>query len=257
MAAAKGEVASVSVDFEETAGVNDKSELAQVAKVLQNRINLRHMKAGVTLHDPATTFIDEDVEIGTDTELGPFTSVSQGTKLGKNVVVGQGCVFSRTTVADGTQVKPYSVFEDAVVGRECVIGPFARLRPQSELADGVHLGNFVETKKTKIGKGSKANHLAYLGDAEIGSGVNVGAGTITCNYDGVHKHKTVLEDGVFIGSDSQLVAPVTVGKGAYVGAGTTVTKDVPSMALAVARAPQANIEGWVEKKKAKQQKKAG
>lgn len=252
MAAEKGDIAVVNADFIETAGVNDKAELAQVAKVLQERINTRLMKAGVSMVDPATAFIDEDIEIGADSEIGPMVTITQGSKIGRNVVIGQGSVISKSTVADDVQVKPYSVFEEAVVGRGSLIGPFARLRPGSELAEEVHIGNFVETKKTKIAKGSKANHLAYLGDAVIGSGVNVGAGTITCNYDGVNKHQTVLEDGVFIGSDTQLVAPVKVGKGAYVGAGTTVTQDVPEMALAISRAPQTNKEGWVARKKSKE-----
>ncbi len=155
-------------------------------------------------------------------------------------------------MADGTTIKPYSVFEEAQVGERCIIGPFSRLRPGTELAEEVHLGNFVETKKARIGKGTKANHLAYLGDAKIGAGVNVGAGTITCNYDGVNKHVTELGDGVFIGSDTQLVAPVSVGDGAYVGAGTTVTKNVPPGSLAVSRVPQVNKEGWVARKKARQ-----
>lgn len=252
-----GEIASVTCDVGETAGVNDKAELAACAKVLQERINTRHMKAGVTLLDPATTWIADDVTIGPDTEIGPMVSLHAGTRIGAKVTIGQGCVLSHTLVAEGTEVKPYSVFEDAEVGKGCIIGPFARLRPGSQLAEGVHIGNFVETKKTLIGKGSKANHLAYLGDAEIGAGVNVGAGTITCNYDGKNKFKTVLEDGVFIGSDTQLVAPVRVGQGAYVGAGTTVTRDVPPMSLAVSRTPQTVKEGWVAKKKAKEQAKAG
>jgi bifunctional UDP-N-acetylglucosamine pyrophosphorylase/glucosamine-1-phosphate N-acetyltransferase len=172
--------------------------------------------------------------------------------VGAGARIGQGSVLTDTVVGERTEVKPYSVFEEAVVGARSIIGPFARLRPGTVLDEGVHLGNFVETKKARIGKGSKANHLAYLGDAEIGSGVNVGAGTITCNYDGVNKHVTKMGDGVFIGSDTQLVAPVTVGAGAYVGAGTTVTSDVPAGALAVSRAPQRNIERWAERKKAKQ-----
>src|SRR5262249_45288285 len=154
-------------------------------------------------------------------------------------------------VADGVHVKPYCVITDSRVGLGAILGPFAHLRPATELADGVHIGNFVETKKTRIGKGSKANHLSYLGDADIGAGVNVGAGTITCNYDGVAKHKTVIEDGAFIGSDTQLVAPVKVGAGAYIGAGTTVTEEVPPGALAITRTPQKHIEGHAGRKKKK------
>jgi bifunctional UDP-N-acetylglucosamine pyrophosphorylase/glucosamine-1-phosphate N-acetyltransferase len=252
MAAKLGPVASVEADATETAGVNDRVELAARARVLQQRINERHMRAGVTLVDPPSTFIEEDVTIGADTELGPQVMLTAGSVVGSNVTIGQGSVLTASTVANGTTIKPYSVFEEAKVGERCIIGPFSRLRPGTELSEEVHLGNFVETKKARIGKGSKANHLAYLGDAKIGSGCNVGAGTITCNYDGVNKHVTELGDGVFIGSDTQLVAPVSVGDGAYVGAGTTVTKNVPPGSLAVSRVPQVNKEGWVAKKKARQ-----
>ncbi|WP_225409966.1 bifunctional UDP-N-acetylglucosamine diphosphorylase/glucosamine-1-phosphate N-acetyltransferase GlmU [Stigmatella hybrida] len=252
MAARQGPVASIDADATETAGVNDRVELSARARVMQQRINERHMRAGVSMQDPATTFIDEDVTIGADTELGPLVSLTAGTVVGRNVTIGQGSVLTASSVADGTAIKPYSVFEEAKVGERCVIGPFSRLRPGTELSEEVHLGNFVETKKAVIGKGSKANHLAYLGDAKIGSKVNVGAGTITCNYDGVNKHLTELGDGVFIGSDTQLVAPVSVGDGAYVGAGTTVTKNVPPGSLAVSRSPQVNKEGWVARKKEKQ-----
>ena len=258
MAAARGAVGSVETDPEEVSGCNDRAELSDRARVLRRRINLAHMRAGVSLLDPDTTYIEAGVVIGPDTEVGPSVSLHGRTVVGKNVVLGQGCVLTDSHVADGTQLKPYSVLEEAQVGAACTIGPFSRLRPGTELAEGVHLGNFVETKKARIGKGSKANHLAYLGDAAIGAGVNVGAGTITCNYDGVNKHLTELGDGVFIGSDTQLVAPVKVGAGAYVGAGTTVTKDVPPGALAVTRVAQQNVEGWAEKKRARAaaQKKA-
>ena len=252
MAAQQGEVATLQAELEETAGVNDRAELAARAKVMQERINTRHMRAAVTLLDPATTFIHDGVKLGSDCEIGPMVSLHAGCDIGPNVKIGQGCVLTNTKVAAGTDIKPYSVFEDAEVGQGCHIGPFARLRPGTVLSENVHIGNFVETKKARIGKGSKANHLSYLGDAEIGSGVNVGAGTITCNYDGKNKFVTVLEDGVFIGSDTQLVAPVRVGQGAYVGAGTTVTKDVPPMSLAVSRTPQENKEGWVTRKKARE-----
>ncbi len=252
MAAAEGAVVAVETDFDETAGVNDRVELAARARVLQERINTAHMRAGVSLQDPATTYIEEGVSIGPDTELAPAVTLSGRTVVGRNVTIGQGCILTDTRVADGSHLKPYSVLEDSHVGERCHIGPFSRLRPGTELAEDVHLGNFVETKKAKIGAGTKAGHLSYLGDARIGRNVNVGAGTITCNYDGVNKHLTELGDGVFIGSDTQLVAPVKLGDGAYVGAGTTVTKSVPAGALAVSRAPQENKEGWVERKKARQ-----
>ncbi|RKH47073.1 UDP-N-acetylglucosamine diphosphorylase/glucosamine-1-phosphate N-acetyltransferase [Corallococcus sp. AB049A] len=258
MAAKVGPVGAVDADATETAGVNDKVELAARARVLQQRINEAHMRAGVSIQDPATAYIEEGITIGTDTEIGPSVSLMAGTVIGKGVIIGQGSVLTASHVADGTHIKPYSVLEEARVGERCIIGPFSRLRPATELAEEVHLGNFVETKKTRIGKGSKANHLTYLGDANIGAGCNIGAGTITCNYDGVNKHLTELGDGVFIGSDSQLVAPVKVGDGGYVGAGTTVTKNVPPGSLAVSRAPQVVKEGWVAAKKARQVKvKAG
>jgi bifunctional UDP-N-acetylglucosamine pyrophosphorylase/glucosamine-1-phosphate N-acetyltransferase len=253
-AAAQGGVATVVASAEETAGVNDRADLAARASVLRMRINTEYMRQGVTLQHPETTFIDQGVEIGPNTVIGPMVSIHAGCEIGANVKLGQGSVLSHTTIGDGTEVKPYSVFEEAVVGPACVIGPFARLRPGTVLDEGVHLGNFVETKKARIKKGSKANHLSYLGDAEIGAGVNIGAGTITCNYDGVNKHLTVLGDGVFIGSDTQLVAPVKVGAGAYVGAGTTVTKDVPADALCISRVPQKVKEGWAAQKRAKQRK---
>ncbi len=249
LAAQKGDVAVVEAPAEETAGVNDRAELADRARLLQQRINRRHQLAGVTLVQPETVLIDEGVEIGPDTTIGPFVTVTGDCEIGANVTIGHGSVLEHSTIGDGCQVKPYSIFEEAIVGPSCVIGPFARLRPGSVLDEGVHLGNFVETKKTRLKKGSKANHLAYLGDAEIGQGCNIGAGTITCNYDGVNKHPTVLGDGVFIGSDTQLVAPVTVGDGAYVAAGTTVTDDVPANALALSRVPQVVKPGWSEKRR--------
>ncbi len=247
--AAQGEVATVVADFEETAGVNDRAELAERAAVLRMRINAEYMRMGVTIQHPETTFIDEGVEIGPNTVIGPMVSIHAGCEVGAEVKIGQGSILMKTTIGDGTEIKPYSVFEETVVGPHCVIGPFARLRPGTVLDEGVHLGNFVETKKTRIKKGSKANHLSYLGDAEIGAGVNVGAGTITCNYDGVNKHQTVIGDGAFVGSDTQLVAPVTVGAGAYIGAGSTIVQDVPAMSLALSRSPQVIKEGWAEQKK--------
>jgi bifunctional UDP-N-acetylglucosamine pyrophosphorylase / glucosamine-1-phosphate N-acetyltransferase len=244
-----GDVAVVEASADEIAGVNDRAQLAALAKVLQARINLGHLKAGVSMVSPESAFIEEGVVIGADTVLGPQVSLSDGTRLGKNVRVGQGCVISRSTVGDGVELKPYSVLEEADVGAKSIIGPFSRLRPGTELSEGVHLGNFVETKKAKIGKGSKANHLAYLGDTIIGEGTNIGAGVITCNYDGVNKHLTTIGDRVFVGTDSQLVAPVTLGNDVFVGAGTTVTDDVPAGALTISREPQVIKEGWTERRK--------
>jgi bifunctional UDP-N-acetylglucosamine pyrophosphorylase/glucosamine-1-phosphate N-acetyltransferase len=243
-AAALGPVAVVEASAEETAGVNDRVELAARAKVLQRRINESHQREGVTLEDPESTFIEAGVTIGRDSVLGPCVSLGAGTRLGERVRVGRGCVLTRAVLDEGVQLQPYTVLEETTVGPGGSLGPFTRCRPGTVLGEGVHLGNFVETKKATLGKGTKAGHLAYLGDAVIGMNVNIGAGTITCNYDGVNKNVTTLGDGVFVGSDSQLVAPVTVGAGAYVAAGTTVTQSVPADALALSRAPQVNKPGW-------------
>jgi bifunctional UDP-N-acetylglucosamine pyrophosphorylase/glucosamine-1-phosphate N-acetyltransferase len=244
LAAASGGVASVAVDFEETAGVNDRVGLADCARVLRRRINQAHMRAGVTLEDPDTTLIEVGVELAADVVVEAFVTLRQGTRIARGVHLGQGSILDAVDVGEETEIRPYCVFEHSRVGPRCILGPFARLRPGSELGEGVHLGNFVELKKTRLGKGSKANHLSYLGDAVVGAGVNVGAGTIICNYDGVAKHLTEVGDNVFIGSDSQLVAPVRVGAGAFIAAGTTLTEDVPEDALALSRAPQVVKPGW-------------
>ncbi len=248
-AASEGEVAVVTAPFDEVAGVNDRAELAERAAVLRMRINVEHMKRGVTIQHPETTFIDDGVEIGPNTVIGPMVSIHAGCEIGSGVKIGQGSILMKTTVGDGAELKPYSLAEETVIGPKCSVGPFARLRPGTVLDEGVHVGNFVETKKTRMKRGAKANHLTYLGDAEIGANVNVGAGTITCNYDGAAKHPTVIGDGAFIGSDTTLVAPVTVGAGAYVGAGSTITEDVPPKSLALGRGRQVVKEGWVEKRK--------
>lgn len=231
-AAQEGGALAIEAPFAETAGVNDRAELAAAELRLRQRLNRSHQLAGVTLVAPEQTFIDAGVSIAAD------------------VVIEPGCVLAGATrIAAGARIRAYSVLEDAEVGAGSVVGPFARLRPGTVLGAEVHVGNFVEIKKSRLGARTKANHLSYLGDAEIGSGVNVGAGTITCNYDGVAKHQTVLGDGVFIGSDTQLVAPVEVGKGAYVGAGSTVTEDVPPDALALSRVPQKNVAGWAAERR--------
>jgi len=249
LAAAHGPVASVSADFEEMRGVNDRADLAACARVLRQRINLAHMRAGVTLEDPETTTIEADVEIGADTVIEPGATLRAGSRVGSGARIGQGTILLASEVGDGTEILAYCVLRESRVGPRCTVGPFARLRPGSELAEGVHLGNFVETKKTRIGKGSKANHLTYLGDAQVGAGVNVGAGTITCNYDGTAKYPTEIGDGAFIGSDTQFVAPVKVGAGAYVAAGTTVTGDVPEDALVLSRTKQVVKEGWARRRR--------
>jgi bifunctional UDP-N-acetylglucosamine pyrophosphorylase/glucosamine-1-phosphate N-acetyltransferase len=249
LAAASGGVASVEASFEETAGVNDRVDLAACTKVLRRRINEAHMRAGVTLLDPESTTIEALVEVEPDVVVEAFVSLRGKTRVATGCQLGQGSVLDTVEVGEGTEVRPYCVMEHSRVGARCTLGPFARLRPGSELAEGVHLGNFVETKKARIGKGSKANHLSYLGDAVVGAGVNVGAGTIICNYDGVAKHLTEVGDGVFIGSDSQLVAPVKVGAGAFIAAGTTVTEDVPEDALVLSRSPQVVKPGWAKKRR--------
>lgn len=235
-------------DPEEIMGVNDRVQLAHAAKLLRQRINRQVMLSGVTLVDPEQTYIDAGVQIGPDTIIWPG-SVLQGT-----TVIGAGCVLQSNvqitdcTLSDQVIIKAGSVLSGASVGSEAVIGPMAHLRPGSVLGSRVKIGNFVETKKMVMGEGSKASHLTYLGDAEIGSEVNIGCGTITCNYDGTNKHKTVIGDRVFVGSDVQLVAPVRVGTGALIAAGTTVTVDVPPDSLAISRTPQINKEGWCLKR---------
>jgi bifunctional UDP-N-acetylglucosamine pyrophosphorylase/glucosamine-1-phosphate N-acetyltransferase len=212
------------------------------------------MFAGATLEDPASTFIDMDVTIGPDTVIGPSVVLQGTTTIGDGCRIHAGCRITNTAVGARVVMLDHSIVIDSTIGSDARIGPFAHLRPQSEVGDGAHVGNFVELKKTSMGRGAKANHLAYLGDATIGAGANIGAGTITCNYDGVNKNQTIIEDGAFIGSDSQLVAPVRIGAGAYVGAGSTITKDVPADALAVSRTPQVNRPGWAAARRAKRTK---
>ncbi|HEY2028268.1 MAG TPA: bifunctional UDP-N-acetylglucosamine diphosphorylase/glucosamine-1-phosphate N-acetyltransferase GlmU [Myxococcales bacterium] len=248
---AKGRSVAVLAEEGEVAGVNDKAQLAQSAAQLRERKNLQLMKDGVVIVDPAVTYVDEGVEVGADTVLEPLVSLRGKTRIGKGARIGQGCVLIDVEVSDGAEVFPYSHLLESKVGGQALVGPFARLRPGAQVGERAHVGNFVELKKTVLGNGSKASHLSYLGDSVIGEGVNIGAGTITCNYDGKKKHVTTIEDGAFIGSDTQLIAPVTVKKGAYVGTGTTVREDVPEGALAVSAGKQRNIEGWVEKKKSK------
>ncbi len=249
LAATADGVASVTVDFEETAGVNDRVDLAACGRVLRRRINHGHMASGVTLEDPDTTLIEAGVQLGMDVVLEAGVTLRQGTRVATGTRIGQGAVLDAVDVGEGTDIRPYCVLEHSRVGPRCVLGPYARLRPGSELDEGVHLGNFVELKKTRMGKGTKANHLSYLGDAVLGAGVNVGAGTIICNYDGVAKHLTEVGDNVFIGSDSQLVAPLKVGNGAFIGAGTTVTEDVPEDALVLSRSPQVVKPGWAKRRR--------
>ena len=228
----------------ETLGVNSRSQLAQLERIHQLRQAEALMDAGVALADPARVDIRGSLECGRDVFIDVGCVFEGAVKLGSGVSIGPNCVLRNTTVDHGAQILAFSHLDSAVVGPSARVGPYARLRPGTELGEGSHVGNFVEMKATRLGAGSKANHLAYVGDAEVGARVNIGAGTITCNYDGVNKHRTVIEDDAFIGSDTQLVAPVRVGRGATLGAGTTLTRDAPAEKLTVSRARQASVAGW-------------
>jgi bifunctional UDP-N-acetylglucosamine pyrophosphorylase / glucosamine-1-phosphate N-acetyltransferase len=243
-------VETVSVaDPREILGVNSRKELADVTATLNTRRVDELMAAGVTIVDPASAWIGPDVEIGADTILHPGVYLEGHTRIGGGCEIHSGVRIVDSTIDAGVVINNFCVILESHVRAGAKVGPFAHIRPQSDVGEGAHIGNFVELKKTIVGAGTKASHLTYLGDATIGEKVNIGAGTITCNYDGTIKHPTVIEDGAFIGSDSQLVAPVRVGKGAYVAAGSSITQDVPAGALGVARSRQVNKEGWVEKKK--------
>lgn len=236
-------------DASEILGVNSRSELAIVAAGLRDRKLASLMAAGVTIIDPASTWIEPDVTVGQDTVIHPQVYLQGGTSVGEGCEIQSGVRIADSTLGDRVLVNSYCVITSARIGPGARVGPFAHIRPDSEIGPDAHVGNFVELKKTVLGRGSKANHLAYLGDAIIGETVNIGAGTITCNYDGVTKNQTVIEDGAFIGSDSQLVAPVRVGRGAYVAAGSSITRDVPPDALAITRGTQINKEGWVSRRR--------
>jgi bifunctional UDP-N-acetylglucosamine pyrophosphorylase/glucosamine-1-phosphate N-acetyltransferase len=234
--------------------VNDRVELASAEALLYARKTAVLMLSGVTIHQPESQMIDYDCHVGRDTEIFPGCEIRSGSSIGEKCLVSKGCVIVNTKVGDGVNIKPYSIFTDSVVDDGGVMGPFCHLRPASRTMKGAHVGNFVELKKTTLGIGSKANHLTYLGDCTIGERANIGAGTITCNYDGFNKMPTEIGDGAFIGSDTQLVAPVKVGANAYVAAGTTVTKDVPDGALAISRVEQKHVEGYAERKRARAKK---
>jgi len=251
MAAQQGGVeAVIAGDADEVAGVNNRAQLARLERVYQRHQARVLLDEGVTLADPARldvrgrvvpardVFIDVNVVLEGEVVLAPF------------VRIGPGCILKDVVLGEGAEIRAHSILEGATIGAGAVIGPFARLRPGTSLADHVHVGNFVEVKASRIGAGSKANHLSYIGDAEIGAGCNIGAGVITCNYDGANKHKTIIGDDVFVGSDTQLVAPVTVGAGATIGAGSTITKDVAEGSLALSRVPQTERQGWQRPRKA-------
>jgi len=241
----------IAADENEVAGVNNRSQLARLERAYQQRVAGELMLAGVTLRDPQRFDLRGDLRHGRDVIVDINVVIEGRVSLGNNVRIGPNCVLRNVSIGDHTIVEANSVMEDCEIGERCSVGPFARLRPGTRLATGARIGNFVETKKARIGAGSKVNHLSYVGDADIGERVNVGAGTITCNYDGVNKFQTIIGDGAFIGSNTSLVAPVEVGRNATVGAGSVVTSAVPEDALAIARGRQRNIDGW-----AKPQKKA-
>jgi bifunctional UDP-N-acetylglucosamine pyrophosphorylase/glucosamine-1-phosphate N-acetyltransferase len=245
---ARGGATAIDAPFTEVAGINDRVDLAGVEVEARRRINENWMRAGVTMVDPSSTYIDADVgPLGKDIWLAGNVALRGKTSLGDGVRIDVGSVLTDVQVAESAYIKAYSVLTDSALGPRAEVGPFSHCRPGTRIDDDARIGNFVETKKAHLMSGAKANHLAYLGDASIGAKANIGAGTITCNYDGVGKYQTTIEAGAFIGSDSQLVAPVTVGRDAYVASGTTVTKDVPRGSLALSRVRQVNKEGWADR----------
>jgi bifunctional UDP-N-acetylglucosamine pyrophosphorylase/glucosamine-1-phosphate N-acetyltransferase len=233
----------------EVLGGNTRAELVEIDRRMRMAKCTRLMADGVTIFYPETCVVDSGVSIGTDTILEPFVQVLGNSRIGSDCRIGSYSVVNDSEIADGVTILPGCILDQSRVENRAIIGPYSRLRPGSEIGEGAHVGNFVETKKTRLGKGSKANHLSYLGDSQIGEGVNIGAGTITCNYDGEHKHPTIIEDGVFVGSDSTLVAPIKIGKRAYIAAASCITDDVPEDALALGRARQTVKEGWVRQKR--------
>ena len=246
-AAARGGATAIDAPFEEVSGINDRVDLAAVDAAARRRIHEELMRAGVTFAAPGNTYVDADIPIGRDAWIGPGVVLRGKTAIGERARIDAGCVLTDVAVAPDVHLKPYTVASESVIGPRCEVGPFTHLRPKTQLDEDARVGNFVETKKAHVMAGAKASHLSYLGDVSIGAKANIGAGTITCNYDGFGKHHTTIEAGAFIGSDSQLVAPVTVGRDAYVGSGTTVTKDVPRGALALSRVKQVNVEGWADR----------
>jgi bifunctional UDP-N-acetylglucosamine pyrophosphorylase/glucosamine-1-phosphate N-acetyltransferase len=236
-------------DPAEILGSNTRAELVELDTKLRRRKCDQLMAEGVTIFFPETCIIDSDVQVGADTVIEPFVQLLGKTSIGANCRIRSYSVIRDSQLADEVMVRNGCVLESSRVERGAILGPYCHVRPGSEIGEGAHVGNFVETKKVRLGKGSKANHLSYLGDAEIGAGVNIGAGTITCNYDGINKHKTTIEDGCFIGSDATLIAPVKVGKSAYVAAASCITEDVPADSLAIGRTQQVIKEGWARRKR--------
>jgi len=241
-------------DPSEAQGVNDRKQLAAVAVVQRRRILDRLMESGVTIVDPASTYIEDTVTIGPDTVVQPQTVIEGATVIGSECVIGAGSHVSGSRLADRVVLKPYSIIEEAAIDEDATLGPFCHLRPGCHIGAGAEIGNFAELKKSRVGKKTKIHHVSYMGDATLGERVNVGAGTITCNYDGQRKHPTVIGDGVFVGTNSSLVAPLTIGEGAYVAAGSVITRDVPPGALALERSPQVVKDGWAAKRKSNTRK---
>lgn len=235
----------------EILGVNSRAQMAELERIYQKENASRLLEEGVTLYDPSRIDIRGQLECGSDVEIDVNCLFEGHVKLGNSVKIMANCVLKNVTVADGTVIQPFSHVENSAIGSNCKIGPYARIRPHTNLNDNVHIGNFVEIKQSVIAEGSKVNHLSYIGDTVMGSNVNVGAGTITCNYDGAHKHQTIIEDNVFIGSDTQLVAPVKISRGTTIGAGSTITKDTPENELTLSRVKQVTLTGWKRPSKQK------
>jgi bifunctional UDP-N-acetylglucosamine pyrophosphorylase/glucosamine-1-phosphate N-acetyltransferase len=238
----------------EVLGGNTRAELADIDRQMRLAKCRQLMADGVTIFYPETCVIDADVEVASDSVVEPYVQLLGTTRIGTGCRIRSYCVIRDSQINDNVMVRPGCVMEKATIGAGALIGPYSHLRPESHIGEGAHVGNFVETKKIKLGKGSKANHLTYLGDSDIGAGVNIGAGTITCNYDGIHKHKTIIGDDVFVGSDATLVAPVRIGNGAYVGAASCITDDVPDDSLAIGRGRQIVKEGWAKQKRQERQR---
>jgi bifunctional UDP-N-acetylglucosamine pyrophosphorylase/glucosamine-1-phosphate N-acetyltransferase len=255
VAAGERVVAVEAAEAVEVLGANTIAEMMDLDREMRLATARRLMAAGVAIFRPETVTIDAGVEVGADTVIEPWVQILGATRIGSDCRIRSYSVIENTTVGDHVLIRQSCVIAEADIGKGALIGPFAHLRPGSHIGEGAHIGNFVETKKVRVGAGSKANHLAYLGDAQIGSGVNIGAGTITCNYDGVNKHETLIEDGVFVGSNSTLVAPIVIGEGAYIAAGSCITENVPADALALARERQVNKEHWAKNRQA--QRKSG
>ncbi len=240
--------ARVAGNYKEIMGINDRAQQARAEAVIRERINQKWLRGGVRMINPSATYLDKNVTLGNDTVLYPQTVIEGKTTIGRNCVIGPNNHIKNSEIGDNVNILANCIITESIINSGANIGPVAHLRPGTVLEEGAKVGNFVEIKKSRIGKGSKVNHLSYVGDCQVGEGVNIGAGTITCNYDGARKHTTVIEDGVFIGSGTQLVAPVRLGKQSWIGAGSTITKDVPPHALALSRTRQELKNQWVKRK---------